>query len=217
MPTRRRPADEGAERGRAIVGDLITEARLARVDRGLTQADVARALGVSRPQLSRMECGLDQALGIVRMSSWLAIVGLELSARAYPGGRPIRDAAHLALLERLRTSLHPSLRWRTEVPMPSAGDARAWDAVVIGRGWTIGVEAETRPTDIQAVQRRIALKVRDSGVERAILLLSRSRHNRDLLRTLDGSLRASFPGDGLRTLELLRAGVDPGANAVIIL
>jgi hypothetical protein len=164
-----------------------------------------------------MECGLAPRLGIVRMASWLSIVGLELSARAYPGGRPVRDAAHLALLERLRMSLHPSLRWRTEVPMPSAGDGRAWDAVVVGYGWSIGVEAATRPIDIQAVERRVALKARDSGVERTILLLSRSRHNRDLLRAADGSIRAAFPGDGPRTLELLHAGVDPGGSAVIVL
>ena len=47
--------------------------------------------------------------------------------------------------------------------MPDRRDLRGWDAVVVAEGWADPVEAETRPTDLQALQRRVALKQRDSG------------------------------------------------------
>ena len=74
----------------------------------------------------------------------LGAVGLELSARASPVGGGIRDAAQIGLLERLRACVSGRFRWRTEVPMPVEGDLRAWDAALVGRGLTIGVDAETR-------------------------------------------------------------------------
>jgi hypothetical protein len=40
-------------------------------------------------------------------------------------------------------------------------------------GLRIGVEAETRARDRQELQRRVALKRRDGGVDRVILLLAR--------------------------------------------
>jgi putative N-acetylmannosamine-6-phosphate epimerase len=43
------------------------------------------------------------------------------------------------------------------------GDRRAWDAVLLIGTAQIAVEAETRPRDVQALQRRIALKRRDHG------------------------------------------------------
>ena len=79
------------------------------------------------------------------------------------------------------------------------------------------IEAETRPRDVQALERRLALKQRDGGVDWLILLLADTRHNRTFLAGPGSSLRARFPLDGRRALELLAAGVDPGQNAIILL
>lgn len=146
--------------------DLTAELRRARTDRGLSQAEVGRAVGLSGQQVSRIERGLVPDVSVAGICRLLAVVGLELSARAYPAGEPIRDRAHRALLGRFRQRLHRSLRWRTEVPLPIGGDLRAWDGHVSGAGWHVGVEAETRPTDLQALERRLALKLRDGAVER---------------------------------------------------
>jgi hypothetical protein len=54
-----------------------------------------------------------------------ALLGLDVSIGLYPSGSPVRDAAHLALLERLRIRLGPSRRLSLEVPMPIAGDMRS--------------------------------------------------------------------------------------------
>ncbi len=207
----------GADRARRTVADLTTEIRRARVDRGLSQAEVGRAVGLSGPQVCRIERGLSPDVSIAVLCRLLAVVGLELSARAYPAGEPVRDRAHAALLSRFRARLHSSLRWRMEVPLPVAGDLRAWDGQVGGASWRVGVEAETRPSDLQALQRRLALKLRDGGVDALILVLADTRHNRELLRAHADDLVQRFPVPGRRAMELVAAGVPPTGNAIVLL
>jgi transcriptional regulator with XRE-family HTH domain len=217
MGTRERRVDVGAARGRAQTVSVLDELRGGRLDRGLGGADVAAAIGISRAQYSRIERGLTESLSIEQASVVLAAVGLEMSVRVYPAGEPLRDRAHASLIERFRASLHPSLRMLTEVPFPEAGDRRAWDVVVVGNAWRHGVEAETRPRDRQALERRLALKLRDGDVSSMSLLLLDSRHNRDFIRAHATDFAERFPVPGRRAMELLRAGADPGGNALILL
>jgi hypothetical protein len=100
--------------------------------------------------------------------------------------------------------------------MPLSGDLRAWDELLSGPV-AIGVEAETKPSDLQATERAIATKLRDSGVDRAILLLSSTHANRGLVRRHIGALRQTFPLDTRTTLAALANGQDPGANGLVIL
>jgi hypothetical protein len=101
--------------------------------------------------------------------------------------------------------------------MPDRGDLRGWDGVVVAEGWADPVEAETRPTDVQALQRRLALKLRDCGFTEVILLMLDSRHNRSLVREYRSLLSDAFPVSGHRALELLGAGVDPGGSSIVLL
>ena len=199
-----------------IRADLGRALRESRLDRNLSLERVARATGISGSQTSRIERGLVPSLSIDQACRLGAAVGLDLSARLYPSGDPIRDAGHAALLERLRGRLHPSLTMRTEVPLPVPGDLRAWDAVIRGSGWTEPVEAETRPNDGQALERRITLKLRDAGFDDVILLLLDSSHNRRFVRS-SGGLAARFTIDGRLALERLAAGQHPGGSAIILL
>ena len=217
MGSRERAVDIGAARGRSMTAAVVGELRNARLDRGLGGRDIARATGLSPAQYSRIERGLTDSVSIERASVLLAAVGLELSVRAYPRGEPLRDAAHAALLERLRARVHRGLRFRTEVPFPAPDDRRAWDAVISGSTWRCGVEAETRPRDRQALERRLALKERDGDVTCVCLLLLDSSHNRDFVRANRDVFNERFPLPGRRALELLGAGVDPGGNAIILL
>lgn len=154
------------------------------------------------------------ALDLFRAS---AVVGLEIGLRAYPGGPPLRDRAHLELLERLRTCLAATAGWRTEVPFPRAGDKRAWDALIRILDDRVGVEAESRARDAQALQRRLGLKRRDGGVDHVVLLLADSRHNRSFLRAAGAGFLSDFPIAGTTALERLRNGEDPGGSAIILL
>lgn len=216
MATRRRPADIGVERGRSLLGGLLREEATARRDRGLTLEDVGGGVGLSAAMASRIERFAVPDVGLVRLAAMLSVVGLELSARAFPGGSPLRDAGHAALLGRFRAVVHRRLHWAVEVPLPRPGDPRAWDALVRGDGWLYGVEAKTHPTDCQALLRRLEQKVRDGGTDGLILVLPSTRHARAFFGAARDLLDVAFPVPGRRALELLGAGVDPGGSAVVI-
>jgi transcriptional regulator with XRE-family HTH domain len=217
MTSKERPADRGRRRGTYLLDELLREIRECRTARNLSQTSVAEALGISDSTLSRIERGELPSVSFVTIASLLSVLGLELSARAYPTGHGIRDRAQLVLLERLRTRVSPELTWRTEVPLPIQGDLRAWDAALIAPGLTIGIDAETRLRDVQAVDRRVMLKLRDSGWDRAILLVAATRTNRLVLGEFGPALRANFPIPGRSTLGALANGTDPGGNSVVLL
>lgn len=218
MATRSRSGDAAARRGRELTELVLRELRTARIVRNLGGAAVAHALGISPAQYSRLERGRTTGLSIERACVALDAVGMDLVVKAYPGGPPIRDRAHTALLDRLRARSHPTIRLLTEVGMPIAGDRRAWDLVAVGAGWRHGFEAETRVRDHQALVRRIGLKARDSGGIRGVsLLLLDSRHNRDYVSMHAATLAEAFPIPSSVALAALRSGVDPGAGSVILL
>ena len=220
MAIRRRPIDIGTARGRELVSFAAREFLGARTNAGLPQDEVGPAAGMSRSQYGRIELGLSPDVSLAAISRIAAVLGLQASLRFFPATDPIRDTAHAALLERLRTRCHPSLRWRTEVPLPAHGDLRAWDAIIDGftpRQIRGGVEAETRPVDVQALERKLALKERDGAVDWMILLLADTRHNRSFLRGPGETLKTRFPLDGRRALELLAVGVSPEASSIVLL
>ena len=182
-----------------------------------SQTDAGRAIGVSPSTWSRIERGAVPNLSLLELGRALAVVGLDLHVRAYPGGRPLRDEAHLRLLERLHGRLGTGARWRTEVPLPLAGNRRAWDALIVVGAVSIGIEAETRARDAQELQRRLALKHRDGGVDHVILLLADTRHNRAFVRACGEGFRSAFPVDGRTALQRLAVPADPGGSAIILL
>jgi len=208
----------GTRRATLIRNDIGLEIRRARLAHGLCQDLVAKSARVSRSQLSRIERGEAPRVSILALARLVAVLGLELSVRAYPVGQPIRDAAHRALLDRLQARVGPFATWRYERPIGGPGDLRAWDAAIELGGCHIGVEAETRVGDIQALQRRIQLKLRDDPSEAvAILLLAATRHNRSVVRSNWAALRSDFPVDGSAALDALTAGEHLGGNAIVML
>jgi hypothetical protein len=170
--------------------------------------------------LWRFERGEVERLRVPELGSWFAVLGLDLTLRAYPAGDPIRDRAQIALLERLRTRISPRLRWRTEVPMPIEGDMRAWDAEIRGREarqWCARIEAETRIADGQALERKLALKLRDDPDGHLILLVADTRANRRALAALGPGLRAILPAASREILGALVAGREPPGSGIVIL
>jgi transcriptional regulator with XRE-family HTH domain len=218
VTSRERPGDRAARRARADITGLTRQLRDTRMQLGMSQEHVRRQCGVSRSRYSRIELGRQEDVSMVTLAELLAVVGLELSLRAYPAGEPVRDAAHRRLLGRVRALLPDpaAARWATEVPFPNTGDPRAWDATVRLGATLVAFEAETHPRDVQALQRRLNAKRRDGGVDRLVLALAETRHNRQILAVHGQDLRTSFPGDSARTLASLRSASTPDADAIIV-
>jgi transcriptional regulator with XRE-family HTH domain len=210
----RRVLDEARNRAVRIRMDVGRELRSARLARGLSQRVVAHAAGITQSQLSRVERGVYPAVTIEVFAKSAAAVGLDLSVRVFPGGSPIRDKAHEALLGRFRQAVGERWTWAAEVPLPIPGDRRAWDRMLSGAGVRIAVEAETRPTDMQELQRRLALKKRDGQVDRLILVLADTQWCRQLVRLND--IETMFPVPGRVAMRALAEGRDPGGDAVVL-
>lgn len=216
MVNRERHRDRGTLRARVQLGKLGQELRDARLALGLRQVDVARAAGISTSWVSRIERRQAKEVGYRVLCVLFAVVGMDLSSRAFPGSAPLRAEGHRKLLDRFRLLLPEGVPWRTEVPLPGNGDPRAWDARTELWALRVAIEAETRLTDSQALERRLMLKVRDGNVERLILVLADTRDNRRVLREVGDSLRASFPLQGQAARAALRSPKDPGCNLLVL-
>jgi transcriptional regulator with XRE-family HTH domain len=216
MPGSESVATLGARRSallrQRIAGDLVN----ARINGALSLREVARRVGISVDRLKRAEVGDPSALTIDLAARIAPIVGLQLAASLYLNGDPARDRAQLALLQRFRPRLHPSLGWRTEVPMPISGDLRGADGLIDGDFGSVLVEAETRLTDLQAVERKALLKKRDLGADRLIVLIADTPNNRKVLR-LHPELRERFPIGTRKCLAALGRGEDPGGDCLVVL
>jgi transcriptional regulator with XRE-family HTH domain len=215
MATRERAHDRGTERGRDLNRAIGREIRLARHRLSLSLERVAGGAGISASELSRIERGLAPWVSVVVLARLCALVGLDLSVKAYPGARPMRDARHARMLARLKSALHPSLHWATEVPLPHVGDQRAWDALVRGGQWRYGVEAELNPIDGQALIRRTTLKRRDGDVDGVLLVVPDTRQGRTFRREYADLLSSELPIPGTLALRRLAAGDDPGGSALV--
>jgi transcriptional regulator with XRE-family HTH domain len=216
MPAQQRLHVIGLQRADTVVRRLGREARELRLRAGLSQAVLARALACSRQWIGDFELGRLRVVDLRRATRLFTFLGHKVAVTTYPTGEPLRDAGQLRLLARLNARLAPDWRRFTEAVMPAAGDLRAWDELLRGPV-TIGVEAETRPGDLQATLRSIAGKRRDSGVDRVVLLVADTPANRRLVQRHIGMLRQTFPLDTRSCLAALGAGRDPGTDALVIL
>ena len=144
------------------------------------------------------------------------MLGFRLSIKLYPNGSPVRDAGQLRLVDRLRGQLPREVPTRTEVLVGGHGDLRAWD-MVIDADLAVAVDAETRLYDIQAVQRRCETKLRDSSIDRMVLLVADTTHNRRVLRDHRVALASTFPLATADVMAALRAGKAPPANGIVVM
>lgn len=216
MPIYERPAERGARRARYLVTRAVGELLTARRAAGISQRELARRLRVPRGRIARVERGEPNQLTIDLAARMAAVLGLQLSVSVHPDGDPVRDAAHLALLERFRVRLPANVRWHSEVPVPIDGDHRSADAVVALKEFQAMIEAETRIDDVQALQRKIDAKQRDLGIGRVILLIADTRHNRRVLADVP-ALKQRFPVSTRACFAALQRGKDPGGDAHVIL
>jgi hypothetical protein len=158
------------------------------------------------------------APNVDHVASVAAALGLRLRYAVYPDGEPMRDRVQLQILGLLRGRIHPSIAWRTEVPIPIAGDRRAWDAVTIADdGWT-GIEAISRIGAIDATLRSANQKQRDDPrIARVVLVIADTVRNRAALRSAIASVRAEYPLDTRTVLSAFGAGRSPPLSGIVLI
>jgi transcriptional regulator with XRE-family HTH domain len=217
MPARTTLDQDGRRLADRIRHEVGKELRSARRASGLSQHAAAIAVGMSHAQFGRIERGELEDLTVAQACRAGLAVGLRLGSKYYPDGDPVRDRAQLALLERFRQRLPADAGWWTEVPLPIPGDRRAWDGLLRLDGRRAGCEAETRITDVQALERRLALKLRDGEVDVLILLVSDTSWNRRVLAAHREGLRTLLPFDGREVLRALASGYVPNESGLLVL
>ena len=193
------------------------EIRIARQSAGASLKETGARVGMSHAQLSRIERGVLETVSVDQLARACAAVGLRIWVRAVPGSGPALDSGQLDLIGRLRRRLPAGIRVRTEVPLPISGDLRTWDCVLGLRPDETPVEAEARLSDVQALERRVALKRRDGHVDVLILLVSDTAHNRAVLGMHREAFRDSFPLDTRQVMASIGAGRTPSASGIVVL
>jgi transcriptional regulator with XRE-family HTH domain len=177
-------------------GEEIREIRLRA---GVSQAALARAVGVSRSVVCRMEQGDPDVSARIRARAVSALGG-DFRIAVYPGGAPlIHDAAHAALVEAVLRQLDPSWHPTVEAAVPGPG-RRSTDLRLDRDDEIVLMEVETHVRALEAVIREGAAK-RAAVAEGAragrriniVLVLPPTRHHLALVRDHPGIVAAAFP------------------------
>jgi len=209
--------DRGNARAEAILRDSGNQIRIARQSSGLSMREAAEAVGMSRASFGRVERGEMANVSVRSVCLAAAAVGLEFSGRTYLAGEPVRDKGHLRLVARFRGRLPTGASWATEVPLPLPGDLRTLDARTVLDRRVVGIEAEVRLGDLQAIERRVLLKKRDARLDVVILVVADTRSNRAVLARHREDLRAGFPLDARQILVAISRGQAPARDGVLLL
>jgi transcriptional regulator with XRE-family HTH domain len=218
MGTRQSASDLGAEDARRTLEKVRTETRDTRLAVGLSQEDLARAAGISRWRLGRIERGNADNLTIGETCRLLRAVGLMAHLSTSPTGERVRDGASLRILARFAKLVVPPLLLPREVLLPGRDELRAWDANVLDGRDRAFVEVVSRLGDMQALARYLAIKMRDDGRSPVlILVVGRTAANHAVLKAHREALRQMLPLDGAAIARSLRAGRLPTASGIIVL
>jgi transcriptional regulator with XRE-family HTH domain len=218
VATRETRLERGRRRGRETVRRLVAELSDARKTAALSQESLARAIGSSQSDLSRLERLVDvDRVSFVEIAKAASVLGLELGVSLHPVGDPIRDKGHQAVIRRFRALLSSAYRVFAEALLPREGDRRSWDLLLRLADQIVGVEVETRIRDVQALVRRMHQRERDGGAHEIVLVLAATKINRLLLPELLVALGPSFATPPRAILRALRNGERlPGSGVVLL-
>jgi len=207
---------EGDRQLRRTATRFGEESRLIRLRTGVSQAAVARAIGVDRATICRMEAGDPTVADRIRARA-AAVLGADFRLGLYPDAAPlIHDAAHARLVEALLRLRHPSWRAKVEAPVPGTG-RRSTDLRLDRGDATILFEVETHVHALEAIIREgedkrsaVAVAVAADVAAGAatgrrvhvILVLPPTRHHRTLVAAHPGTIKSAFPAS---TADIRRA------------
>jgi transcriptional regulator with XRE-family HTH domain len=175
------------------------EIRAIRLRAGVSQAALARAIGVARSVICRMEQGDPSVSARIRARAAAALGG-DFRINIYRDGAAlIHDAAHARIVEAVLGRCHSS--WHPTVEAPVPGPGRRSTDIRLDRGDnTVLMEVETHVGALEAIIRECAEK-RMAVAEAApagqrihvLLVLPSTRHHRAMVTAHPGIVAAAFP------------------------
>ena len=218
MPNRIRGLDEAkraARRREVELGDELAEARIAS---GVTQAEVADAVGWSPSKVRRIERGQRASVTYQEFAEFAAVVGLRFYGRLHPGNGRLRDAAQLDMINRYRhEAMAAGWTCRIEEPLSISGDLRAFDLVLVAGRISVAHEFLSRVRDIQGQVRPILQKHRDAAMDSLVVVIRDTDTNRRAVREAGPALTDLFPLSSREVRAAIRERRDPGRNGIVFL
>jgi transcriptional regulator with XRE-family HTH domain len=213
-----REGDRLLRRAAARFGEEI---RVLRLRRGISQAAVARAVGVHRSVVSRLEAG-DPSVSLRTRARVATVVGAELALGCYPRGRPtIVDAAQARLVEALLRMRDARWAPTLEAPVPGPG-ARSTDLRVDAGHDTVLIEVESRIQGLEGIirecqgKRAAVAAVLNHRRVHSVLALPRTRHHLAIVHAHPALVSAAFPVPSPVAIDALRGSAGPWPGDAIV-
>lgn len=190
--------NDGERQLRRTCGRFGEEFREIRLGAGVSQAFLARMIGVSRSVICRMEQGDPDVSARIRARAVTALGG-DFRIVVYPGGTPlIHDAAHARIVENVLRQCSPI--WHPAVEAPVPGPGRRSTDIRLERGdEVVLMEVETHVRALETIIRKGAEKrtaVAEASPARRIhvvLVLPPTRHHRALVNAHPRIVAVAFP------------------------
>ena len=227
---------EVGRRRRDLCRAIGTQVRALREDAGLSQAAVARAAGIDRAHLSRLEQG-NTGVSLDVLVSLGGVLGAELGVRLFPGAGPrVRDRFQAPIVEALLRLLGPGWLARPEVPIREPVRGVIDLVLESDDGSTlIACEVQSELRRLEQLIRWSALKAQGLGAARGradepstLLIIRSTVATRDVARQFERTLGAAYPAaaaDAYRSLTsdgsawpgsaILWARVDAGRPTIL--
>lgn len=198
-PVSRAAINEGDRQLRRTCTRFGDEFREVRLRAGLSQAAVARAVGVARSVICRIEHGDRDVSPRIRARA-AAVLGADFRLSIYAEAAPlIHDAAHANLVEAVLALGHPRWRATVESPVPGPG-RRSTDIRFDYRLDAVLVEVESRVRSFEAIIRECADKraavAQVLGPDHRVhvaLVLPPTRHHKALIAAHPRIVATAFP------------------------
>jgi transcriptional regulator with XRE-family HTH domain len=196
----------------SLKAQLASIVRTARLDLDVTQAELGRAIGISRSLVAHIEAGrANPSVDVVDRIATALDMRLELVARTPTVvAARTRDAVHALCLAYVERRLRAAgFETRREVEF-IVGRSHGWCELIafdVTSGLLLIVEIKTRLDDIGGVERQLSWYERASAglarsagwrpsVVRSLVLVLASREADDSISQNRGALRAAFPARG---------------------
>ena len=208
-----------ATRAAALARRFGSELRIARLNAGLTQQELASRAGVTQQLVSLAERGAI-GIGLEVRCALVAATGHELGWRLYPTSTvSLRDSGQLGVAQVILGALPLGSPASLEVPI-APGDLRAADMLITTPSELVHVEIERWLVDFQAQVRaaqlkREALSRGSAKPVRLVIAMPDFRRARAEVAAIPDVIRSSFPIPSRDVARALRSGAPLGGDGLL--